>query len=338
MKNILLIATLLLCGIVAAPASALTADDHGDWYADFDEAVAVAKEQGKDLFVDFTGSDWCVWCIKLHEEVFDHDSFLEPAHEEFVLVALDFPNAEEIKAKVPNPERNAELQAKYGIQGFPTCLLMNTDGVVFARMGYQPGGPEQYITDMREATTKGKALLVELEKLEAAYAAAEDKTPVVTRAIAMLADMDGRSPGVSIVVEIASEGLVLDPDNEAGMKLDAIKALLASGQADADVLAAARAMDSDNQQGLLEQSVEMQVQGVNSAETALAAVEAIEALMELEVIHDVVSVKSMAATAALWCEGPLEDHDRAVVLANQALAMEGEINERMQEQLDTIVG
>ena len=47
------------------------------WYADFDEAQKVAVAEGKDLLVDFTGSDWCGWCIKLEEEVFDHAEWQE---------------------------------------------------------------------------------------------------------------------------------------------------------------------------------------------------------------------------------------------------------------------
>src|SRR6185295_16165266 len=108
--------------------------------ADFDKAAALAKKEHKDLLVDFTGSDWCGWCIKLHKEVFDFDSFLDGAEESFVLVALDYPNGDEAKAKVPNPARNDELRKKYAIAGYPTVLLMTPDGEVFAKTGYAPGG------------------------------------------------------------------------------------------------------------------------------------------------------------------------------------------------------
>ncbi len=33
----------------------------GDWIEDFEKAKALAVDSGKDLFVDFTGSDWCGW-------------------------------------------------------------------------------------------------------------------------------------------------------------------------------------------------------------------------------------------------------------------------------------
>src|SRR5262249_16992346 len=84
----------------------------GGFRADFDEAVNVAKEEHKDLLVDFTGSDWCIWCKKLHSEVFDFDSFLDGADEKFVLVALDYPHSDEAKKLVPNAKRNDELMKK----------------------------------------------------------------------------------------------------------------------------------------------------------------------------------------------------------------------------------
>ena len=66
------------------------------WVADFDVAVKQAREQGKHLLVDFTGSDWCGWCIKLHDEVFAKEAFLKAAQEKYVLVALDFPRDQAI--------------------------------------------------------------------------------------------------------------------------------------------------------------------------------------------------------------------------------------------------
>lgn len=39
------------------------------WVSDFAAAKKEAAESKKDLLVDFTGSDWCGWCIKLVDEV-----------------------------------------------------------------------------------------------------------------------------------------------------------------------------------------------------------------------------------------------------------------------------
>ena len=113
----ILVLAFALAGLV--PLHAQEKDPHAGWLTDFDKAVETAKQEKKDLLVDFTGSDWCGWCIKLKEEVFDHDEFTKAVTPHFVLVALDYPRGEEAKAKVPNPERNKELSRSTGSRAFP---------------------------------------------------------------------------------------------------------------------------------------------------------------------------------------------------------------------------
>ena len=45
------------------------------WSNDYAASCKQAAEAKKDLLIDFTGSDWCGWCIKLNKEVFSHDEF-----------------------------------------------------------------------------------------------------------------------------------------------------------------------------------------------------------------------------------------------------------------------
>ena len=155
---------LLLCsglllgyGLVPAPAASASGPSSAGpspasegWIADFDRAAALAQKQGKSLLVDFTGSDWCIWCKRLDGEVFATEEFVAAASEDFVLVSLDFPSGAEARAAVPNPKRNEELKRKYEVQGFPTVLLMTPTGEVFAQTGYQPGGPEKYLAHLAE--------------------------------------------------------------------------------------------------------------------------------------------------------------------------------------------
>ncbi|RMH04930.1 MAG: thioredoxin family protein [Planctomycetota bacterium] len=332
MNRILLSAGLALACAVPAQAQ----DQEAAWFADFDQAVAAAKDQGKDLFVDFTGSDWCGWCMKLHEEVFSHEEFLKPVQEKYVLVALDFPRGEEAKAAVPNPERNDELLEKYGIEGFPTCLLMTPAGVVYGRTGYREGGPEAYVEHLRELAASGKKILAQLKELKQEFQAAEDKAPVIDKAITLLADMNPDSPGVTVVAEMVGKALKLDPENKKGMKLRAVKALLDSGQAKDEILAAARNMDPKNENGLLEKVVGFQFGKVRDEQSALAAISSIEKLLELGNFQDKAQVKQMAAMAALWCDGPLQDHERALALAEKAKAIDAELDPRLQEAFDKI--
>ena len=90
------------------------------WQTDFKAAQAQAKKEKKFLLVDFTGSDWCGWCIKLHNEVFDKEAFKSEAPKQFVLVELDFPHQKKQSDELK--KQNKELSEKYNIEGFPTVL------------------------------------------------------------------------------------------------------------------------------------------------------------------------------------------------------------------------
>src|SRR5580765_3528685 len=178
----------IVIGLFAALALLQAGAEELTWLTDVPKAVAKAKEEKKLVMLDFTGSDWCGWCVKLHKEVFDFDSFLDGAEQSFVLVALDYPRGEEAIKKVPNVKRNDELQKKYAIGGFPTVLLMTPDGDAFGKMGYQPGGPEKYLEDVKTTATNGKKTMGEVAALEKKYAAAKgaDQEKLVDEALAAL--------------------------------------------------------------------------------------------------------------------------------------------------------
>lgn len=296
-------------GKPAAPDAKPAAAAHDVWFADFDKAVEEAKKQKKDLFVDFTGSDWCGWCIKLHDEVFKHESFLTGAQKNFVLVALDFPNAEEIKAKVPNPKRNQELSEKYGIQGFPTILMMTADGEVFAKSGYQPGGPETYLASVTEKTTTGKKRLVEVKELTAKLAKSDEKTStaLVEQAITMLSGMTGDDVGVDKVGEIVKKAA---NSPQADFAEKAIVALMKSGQADEAVATKAASIDPKNAKGLLELCLWSKMGAVRDDESAKAFLAGLDQLLGLEV-KDAERIENMLAQAAQWCAGPMQNADGA---------------------------
>ncbi len=110
------------------------------WFQSYEQAVAKAKETGKPILVDFTGSDWCGWCVKLDEEVFAKDEFKAWAEKNVVLLKLDFPRSIELPASLQ--KQNGELSEKYKIEGFPTILFLNAEGEKIADYGYDAGGPE----------------------------------------------------------------------------------------------------------------------------------------------------------------------------------------------------
>jgi thioredoxin-related protein len=118
-----------------------------NWGTDLPKAQAQAKADKKLVLLDFTGSDWCPWCIKFDNETLDTDKFAQYAKSHLELVLADFPN------KKPQNDAlkaaNAALKDKYKIEGFPTFVLLDTDGKELGRqVGYAPGGPEAFIAKL----------------------------------------------------------------------------------------------------------------------------------------------------------------------------------------------
>lgn len=50
--------------VMAVGFAVATAQAGEGWLTDLDKAKAQAKELNRPILVDFSGSDWCGWCIK----------------------------------------------------------------------------------------------------------------------------------------------------------------------------------------------------------------------------------------------------------------------------------
>ena len=181
-----------LAALAALTIAALPALAAPKWFTDLDEAKAVAAKENKPLLVDFTGSDWCGFCIKLHAEVFDKPEFEEFA-KNYVLVELDFPN------KKPQPAeekaKNKAIQAKFAVSGFPTILLLDAKtGEAYGRQsGYGPGtGPKAYLEKLSafKNTAEGRAKLLEESKQAAEANAKRSAQGAKVRAALEAKDFD----------------------------------------------------------------------------------------------------------------------------------------------------
>jgi len=122
------------------------------WLTDLEAAKTLAAEKDLPILVDFSGSDWCGWCIRLDAEVFSKPAFKTYAKEHLILVLLDFPRQKEQPKEVA--AQNKKLAEQYGVRGFPTVLLLDKAGKEVARTGYQPGGAEAYIKHIKELQNK----------------------------------------------------------------------------------------------------------------------------------------------------------------------------------------
>lgn len=129
---------LLVASLLIGPAFA------GGWSDDYKAALATAAKENKKVLIDFTGSDWCGWCIKLKKGTFDQPAFKDYADKNLVLVEVDFPQTKSLSPEVK--KQNDALQQQFQVQGFPTLVLLDSQGkVIKQQSGYIPGGPAGFI-------------------------------------------------------------------------------------------------------------------------------------------------------------------------------------------------
>ena len=198
----------ILASLLLALTVSLSTAAGDEWMTDFEAAKQKAAAENKDLLVNFTGSDWCSWCIKLVDEVFKHDAFKKGVADNFVLVDLDFPQ-DKSKLDESTQKQNEMLQEKYSIQGFPTILLLDDQGRPYAQTGYQAGGPEKYLTHLDgllAIKTKRDEALMAAEKLEGPA-----KAKSLVEALKLLPE--GQLNHYS---KITQQIAALDPSDESG--------------------------------------------------------------------------------------------------------------------------
>ncbi|MEI6395239.1 MAG: thioredoxin family protein [Verrucomicrobiota bacterium] len=140
------IGILACCALLQATAAEL------NWLTDLPKAQATAKSEDKLVMLDFTGSDWCGWCIKLHKEVFSKPAFADYAKKNLVLVEVDFPRDKEQSAELK--KANTALQEKYKVEGYPTIIVLNSAGKKVGELGYQKGGPKPFIDELEKLKKK----------------------------------------------------------------------------------------------------------------------------------------------------------------------------------------
>lgn len=123
------------------------------WMTSLPKAIAKAKANKKMVVIDFTGSDWCPFCIKLDKEVLKSATFDKYAKKNLVMVMADFPRHKELSAA--QRKANQALAEKYQIRGFPTLVFLNSNGKEVGRkVGYGGGGPESVIKKIKAAEKK----------------------------------------------------------------------------------------------------------------------------------------------------------------------------------------
>ena len=137
---------------------------NGDWFLYVEDAYAASMESGKPIMANFTGSDWCGWCVRLKNEVFNKETFKLWADENVVLLELDYPRRKQLPEALK--AQNTSLQQAFQVSGYPTIWVFNLDFdqsikqfriEAIGKTGYVAGGPDAWIGQTNLIFKKNKA-------------------------------------------------------------------------------------------------------------------------------------------------------------------------------------
>jgi len=117
-----------------------------NWETDWKVATQKSKNNNQKLILVFSGSDWCIPCIKLEKEIWDEKSFMAYALENYVLLRADFPKRKKNALSIQKQIHNDKLAERFNAGGyFPLVVVISPEEKVLGQLGYEKSTPEKYI-------------------------------------------------------------------------------------------------------------------------------------------------------------------------------------------------
>lgn len=129
-----------------------------NWHYNMDEVKQTAKKEHKHILLNFSGSDWCGPCIKLHKKFFFSEPFQHFAETNLVLINADFPRLKKNQLSKEQQKINDALADQYNSKGsFPLTLLLNENGKVIKTWEGTPNGtPDEFVEALQFVIDKDK--------------------------------------------------------------------------------------------------------------------------------------------------------------------------------------
>lgn len=122
------------------------------WLNDFSEAKNLSKEKHEYILLNFSGSDWCSGCIKMHKDIFESTVFEQYAQDHLILLNADFPRSKKNSLPADQQKKNDALADKYNSEGeFPLTVLLDSDGKVIKKWsGFYTKGAESFVNEIKD--------------------------------------------------------------------------------------------------------------------------------------------------------------------------------------------
>lgn len=129
-----------------------------DWHYNMAEARQLAKKEHRLILLNFSGSDWCGPCIRMHKEIFESDLFKKVADKDLVMLNADFPRMKKNQLSTKQQEQNNALADQYNSKGsFPFTVLLDAEGKVIKEWdGFPKVTTQEFVSEIAEAIDQKK--------------------------------------------------------------------------------------------------------------------------------------------------------------------------------------
>lgn len=117
----------------------------------FDQSLAKAQTEHKNIMLFFSGSDWCAPCVKFKKQFVETEQFKNFSNENLIIYNADFPRQKKNQLSQEIAAENGKLADKYNSKGyFPMILLLNEKGDIIKKWEQLPTETlEQFINKLK---------------------------------------------------------------------------------------------------------------------------------------------------------------------------------------------
>ena len=123
-----------------------------NWETDFEKAKQIATKEHKYILLNFSGSDWCGPCIRMHKEILGSEAFQQFAAEKLVMMNADFPRQKKNQLSKTLQKQNDQLADRYNSKGsFPFTAILDANGKILKSWdGFPKETPEVFLQEIKD--------------------------------------------------------------------------------------------------------------------------------------------------------------------------------------------